>query len=257
MKIWFIRTFFLLALSLLVALPESASAQTLHLVGDAAYSPYSFNYGGASKGIDVEVVQEMGIRLGIDINLELVSRSRMMEMLKNGECDGVLALRPTEENMALALLLRSNPLHVGTYSAFMKRAQRFEVNGLEDLKGHSVGVLEGMDLGREFKKLVAAEAIRAQVYVDEPRAIGALLRGEIEAFIGQTNAVHFQLTKMGMSNTIQAEGKPLVRAGGEYLGISKSSAYPDKAALLKLMELALSDIIADGTYRRIVHRYML
>ncbi len=251
------NTRFAIILGLLFLLAVPASAQTLHLVGDAAYEPYSFNYGGTLKGIDVELVQELAVRLGLDIRLELVDRARMMAMLKNGECDGVLALRPTKAIKEMALLLRTQPLHVGSYSAFMRRAKRFEVNSLEDLKGHKVGLLEGMDLGRKFKAMQQSGEIESVVYATVSKVIGALIRGEVDVFIGQTRAVHHRLSKMGMSNTIQAEGKPLVKRGGEYLGLSKRSAYPDKIALLRLIDLALADIIADGTYRRIVHRYIL
>lgn len=244
-----------------LGLAPLASAQTaapsLHLVGDAAYAPYSFNYGGAAKGIDVEVVQELAVRLGLDIRLELTSRTEMMRMLREGRCDGVLSLLPTQENRKLALLLRRHPLHVGSYSAFMLRAARFEVNGPDDLKGHSVAIAEGTDLGAGFRAMVRGKELTVTEYPSKSMAVGALLRREVEVFIGQTRAVHHLLDKGGMSGTVQAEGRPLFKRGGEYLGLSRLSAWPDKEKLLGLMELALADIFADGTYRRIMHRYVL
>lgn len=250
-----------LVLFALVRVPEVVAqtlhAQTLHLVGDAAYAPYSYNYGGENRGIDVEVVEELGSRLDLDIRLELVARPEMLRMLREGRCDGVLSLRPTEENRELALLLRKHPLHVSTFSAFLHRARRFPVRSLEDLKGRSVALLEETNLGGKFKAMVRSGEIEVMEYPSNSRAVGALLRGQVEAFIGQTRAVHDLLDKGGMSGTVLAEGKPLFKRGGEYLGLSRRSAYHGKEELLKLMELAMADIIADGTYRRIVHRYVL
>lgn len=251
--------FVILLAALCCLIPFGAMAQTptLHLVGDAAYAPYSFNYGGVFKGIDVEVVQELGIRLGIPVRVELLSRTDMLRKLNEGSCDGLLALRPTDENKAKAFFLRTHPLHVSTYSAFIRRAAQFEVTGLEDLSGKTVGLLEAVDLGRKFKQAVKDGQVTVKTYANKSRAIGALLKGEVDAFIGQTKATHHLLGKMGMTNTVQAEGKPLFKRGGEYLALLKASAYPEKESLLKLMELALADIFADGTYRRIVHRYVL
>jgi polar amino acid transport system substrate-binding protein len=235
----------------------SGALRPLYLVGDESYAPYSYRDAGEARGIDVEVVGEMARRLGLELRLELVSRARLRELLASGECDGAFALRPTRENLALAQLLRSAPLHAGSYSAFIKTSERFSIAGLEDLRGKDVGVLEAQDLGREFAALAREGAFRVLEFADESRAVGALLRGQVEVFLGQTQAVQLLLAKGGMSGTIQAEGPPLVRAGGEYLGLSLNSDYPEKEALARLMELALRDMLADGTYRRIVHRYIL
>lgn len=259
MKRRFVSCVLCLAMLGLVLHVSSALAgePVLHLVGDAAYAPFSFNYGGEYKGIDVEVVQELGVRLGIPIQVELLGREEMLRKVQEGGCDGFLALRPTEQNKQQVIFLRSHPLHVSTYSAFLRRASRFEVQSLDDLSGHTVGLLDGVDLGREFKRAVREERLFTKIYGAKWQAIGALLKGEIDAYIGQTKATHHLLEDMGMSSTVQAEGKPLFKRGGEYLALLKGSSYPDKTALIKLMQLALEDIFADGTYRRIVHRYVL
>ena len=58
----------------------SANPSNLYVVVDDDFPPFSFEDDGKVKGVDIDIIQEMGKRLGIEIKIDLVPWKRLLKM---------------------------------------------------------------------------------------------------------------------------------------------------------------------------------
>ncbi|MEF2145940.1 MAG: transporter substrate-binding domain-containing protein [Desulfovibrionaceae bacterium] len=245
----------LISIMLLAALALPAQAESLLFVTEAGYAPYSFDGDGAVRGLDVELFRELAKRLELDVRVETRPRAEMLRMLERGECHGAFALGFTLQREGFAVFARKQPLHVNSYDLFSSTGRRLAYAGPESLADRRVALPEGVVLEPELAEAALRGVVSFRTCLDEAEAVRLLLQGEVEAFVGQTRATYDLLTKMGMTSTVVASGRKLGHDGG-YVALSRRAGWENPEAMARLMELLLSDMVVDGTYRKVEARYI-
>ena len=83
----------------------------LKFVTDDNFEPFAYIENGRIKGIDCDIVREMGRRLGVEIGIELVPWKRLLFMTETGKCDGSFSLFKTKEREEFGIFAFPVPLH--------------------------------------------------------------------------------------------------------------------------------------------------
>ncbi len=66
------------------------------------YPPYEYEEDGEVKGIAVDIITEGFTRLGYEVDITLYPWTRALNMVKNGDADGIFTAYKTEERLTFA-----------------------------------------------------------------------------------------------------------------------------------------------------------
>jgi len=247
----------LLAALLCLALPAaSAQARAVKFVADVDFAPYSMFIDGAPAGIDVELLQAAADKAGVTIDIELKPLDQVVRMLKEGTCDGAFALFRTPEREKVALFMDASPVHVSDFVLFTKVGDTFPFGAYDDLKGKTVGRVQGTFLGDEFAAAQAAGVVTVKDYPDLSSSLRGLLMDEIQAYAGNIDVTYYRLKAMGMTSSITYLSKKLLDKQPAYMAMSRAADLPEKEDILQRLGVALDQMRRDGSYNKIARRYL-
>lgn len=247
---------FAISLLFVLSLAAWAGAQPLTFVGDSGFAPYSMLQGGKAVGIDVEVFQEAARRAGIDCAVELVPWEQVVQRIKSGKSHGGFSFFRSPAREEYALYVDQAPVHTSDYVMFTRNGHTFDFRDWQDLRGKRIGVNKGFRFSEAFDAQVAQGVIEQVEFDSESQNIAALLKGRVDAFIGQLDTTYYQLERMGMSSTIVYLPKVVMKDRPAYLVFSKNSGLKNTEQLARRFGMALRTMYRDGTYNKIARRYL-
>jgi len=234
----------LLAVLLTLAAAGMASAQVLRVGSDVAYPPFEYvdEARGEYVGFDMDIIREIGRRLGMDVQVINVAWEGIIPGLLSGHYDVIISAMTITNERAQAVDF-SDP-YFATGQVILVRADDDRIKEPADLKGKRVAVQIGTT--GHF----AAERIEGAVvehYPLTPEAILALKLGRADAVVlDELVALEEVRANPGQ---VKVVGTPFTI---EYYGIAIRKGNPD---LLRAINLALAQMKADGTYDEIYDRW--
>ncbi len=241
----------------------SATAEDIHvaLYGDDAYPPYSFDEGGAVRGIYPEIIREAGKRMrGFSLTIRLLPWRRLLEAAKRGEVFAIFPpyYRPVERRYLTAY---SAPILDETLAVFCNSDILASPRPAwpEDYYGLHIGKnLAFSTGGPAFDQAVEDGMIRLEEIPGTELNVRKLLEGRIDCYINDRIAVLWTIkrqfrTTYRYSNRIR-EGATISSEQGflAYSGFYKAK-YRD--GFIKAFDQALRSLQADGTVDQIVRGY--
>lgn len=233
----------------------TAQAQKLRVQGDYAFPPYSYLRDGKPAGIDVDIVQELGRRSGVQFELELVPFKRVVESVRAGSIDAGMALLHNAEREGFALF--TGVLHNSTYSLFVLKDKPLRFDGsLNSLQGQRIGKVRGFFISEAFDAEVAAGRIQVEETAGAEQGLQMLRLGRVDAVSGQTVVTRYLAQQNGMGEALRVLPLPLVPDKPAFLVLSRAAAIPDREALGERLRLALEQMHKDGSVARIEARHL-
>ncbi len=231
----------LLALAHLL-LAATLSADSLRLTMTGAYRPFSSpDDSGTLVGFDVDIAREVARRLGREPEIIQVRWDGLPAHLQSGNSDlicGSMAITPPRlERMHFSL-----PYYVSG-------AQLFVRQGLDSVEGLRLGVTRGTTF-EDFINNNPDQFPGTSVltYESEAHIVAALRADKVDGFISDRIIGGFY---------INAGGGGIVPLGGllyrEACGIA---ARKDSGELVSQVNQALIDMVNDGTYTSIFHKWV-
>jgi ABC-type amino acid transport substrate-binding protein len=151
------------------------------VVGTSAdWPPYEYVEDGKIVGIDVDIARKIAERLGVDLEVRDMKFSALIEAVKRGDVDIVIAdmaITPEREKQVLF----SIPYQVDSSVVIARRGAN--IRSIDDLRGKTVGVQVGTvqedwavkTLG-DYSKIVRYD----KVY---PYMVEALRKGDLDAIV--------------------------------------------------------------------------
>ena len=210
---------------------------TLLVGSDINFAPFEFIEDGEEKGFDIDLMNEIAERLGLEVEYVNTGFDNIFTQLAGGEFDAIIsAVTITEERQQTIAF--TDP-YFQANQALVTTADS-GIAGVDDLDGKDLGTqagTTGLDYARE--NFTDANIVE---FPDAPAGFTAMAAGQIDAmFIDVPVAVE------------QVEGNDdfeLVEevSTNELYGIG---VQQDNEALLEAINGALEEIIADGTYAEI------
>ena len=224
------------------AKPAGGDAPPIVFAGDQDYRPLSFLDGGEPRGLDVEVAEALGAKLGRKVRVELLDWVIAQEAVRTGSADVLLGMSVTEERKA------SFDFSVAAFEhefVLFVRSDGLRIRDPDDLSGATVGVTQaGLP-----RKLLAARADVTLVPVKSYGEGFALLAGgKIDAFAADLWVGSYTIQRDHLSDVTVA-GPPFAR---QRYGMAVRKG---NLALLDEVNRGLARLEQDGTLARIRERW--
>ena len=227
--------------------PAPAPAKVYVVGTDAAYAPFeSQNEKGEIVGFDIEVVQAVAKKAGIEVKFVNTPWEGIFNALGQGDRDMVVsAVTITDERNATMDF--SAPYFDAQQLIAVKVTSK--VAKFADLKKLKVGVQTGTTGDEAVSKLLGKTSTDIKRFESTPLALKELEAGGVDAVVADNGVVvHYVANNPGGKFKTVAD-KEFVP---EQYGIALKKGNTE---LLEKINKGLADIKADGTYDQIFSKY--
>ena len=227
--------------------PAPAPAKVYVVGTDAAYAPFeSQNEKGEIVGFDVDVVQAIAAKAGIQVKFVNTPWEGIFNTLQQGDRDMVVsAVTITDERKQTMDF--SDPYFDAAQLIAVKESSK--VTKFADLKKLKVGVQTGTTGDEAVTKLLGKTSTNIKRFESTPLALKELEAGGVDAVVADNGVVAHYVAN---------------NPGGKFKALSDKEFVPEQygiavkkgnAELLGKLNQGLAAIKADGTYAQIYAKY--
>lgn len=210
----------------------------LRVGSDLDFAPFEFIEDGEEKGFDIELVNEIADRLGLEVEYVNASFDTIFTQLAGGEFDLIVsAITITDER--LETIDFSDPYFAANQALVVQAGS--EIGAVDDLADRDVGAqagTTGLDYARD--NFTESRIVEFPTY---PAAFTALEAGQLDAVLADLPVAAEEVDGSDGALEIVEEVDTNELYG---LGVQK-----DQDALLEAVNEQLAEIIADGTYEEL------
>lgn len=232
------------------AAPASAEERAQLKFCEDPWAPYTFGEIGSApeSGMAAELFKELGERLDIDFELQLLPWKRCLFWAESGDYDGVMLLTRNEDRAAYLTFTES--VHEDKNLVWHRADRRFDhsFENFSDLKGLRIGVAAGFNYGEAFKKAVKELDLEIE---EAPNILSNLRRldlGRIDVFLVNKPAAEFSMVEFpDLRERLSYSDGPF-KALPFYIGLSKASPV---VLELERFNQAITQMRNAGTLERI------
>lgn len=190
------------------AIPTAAESmaknKVVRILTDAVNAPFEFGAGTGVQGLDIDIGNEIGKDLGIEVKwVKVTGYEHLFELLKNGEGEILISAIAIDPKKAEEFAF-SNPYY-DSGDAIAHSPSKLDIKDLASLSGKKVGVATG----RPGDHFMANQKIASNVTITKfptmDDALGALNRTEIDAVVGDEPMITYSSFK-SFPNTVILPG---------------------------------------------------
>jgi ABC-type amino acid transport substrate-binding protein len=207
---------------------------------------------GHIRGIDVEVLEAISRQLGRPLKVQLMPWKRMEAMLTNPQsgisCAFAMSRTPARERY---LVLGEEPLHVTRYTLFIRVQDRVALRSLDRFQHTVVGVRRGFRLPGALTEAVQQGRVLLEEVDQDEVNFRKLALGRVQAVLTNLDVGHYTLAQLRLSGIVPQD-EPLMRLPTFIAYTREAKGLPPMADI----DAALRRLKQDGTYARIVARYL-
>jgi len=232
---------------------ELASHQTVFIIArDTTW--HSLQLFGKEKNLTAftnELMTTITSETGLHFRWLETNSNTLLEVLSNGECDGVLTtLRPTTYNRQTYLF---SDLFLETGPVLLVRADS-KINSLQDLRGQVVGLAWSAPLlyNAAFQSNTNAYNILIINYVSATQALDALIKDQLDGVILETTAA-YTLAENQYAGKVKIVNRPITDEGLRLITL-KNDAMEE---FIAEFNGALSTLRQDGDYTQLIDKWNL
>lgn len=228
--------------------PEEPEVTTLEegvlTVGsDIPYPPFEFRKGGKLTGFDIDLMNEIAARLGLEPKYVDTGFDTIFTQLAGGRFDVVIAastITPEREEQVNF----SDPYYNSQQSLTVQSDSG--ISSVDDLTdGMTVAVQNGTT-GKAWAEENLPDGVDIRAFPEGPDGYTALEAGQVDAVINDEPTAIAEIAErdgLEIAETIDTQ---------EGYGIAVD---PNNEALLEAVNAALAEMVEDGTYSDIYGRY--
>lgn len=164
----------------------TSQAETLVVLGDHAYAPVIFSQNGKPTGLLPAILARASALTGDHYDLRLSPWKRAYELAARGE-GGVVGVSLNKDRARIFDF--SRPLYDDDIQIVTLKGKTFPYAKLEDLKGKTIGGINGASYGDDVDKAIASGLFVVDRDVGQAGRLRKLLAGRLDAaFIGNGQA---------------------------------------------------------------------
>jgi ABC-type amino acid transport substrate-binding protein len=215
---------------------------------DIPWPPFEYRKGGALIGFDIDLIKEIGDRLGLEITDEDIrdtSFDTIFTQLAGGQYDVIVAASTITAEREKQINF-SEPYYNSQQSLTVESGA--DLTSVDDLsEGMVVGVQNGTT-GKAWAEENVPEGVEIRSFKQGPDGFTALEAGQVDGVINDEPTALAEIEQRGGQTLELVETIDT----GETYGIGVN---PQNQALLDAVNQTLNEIIQDGTYKEIYDRY--
>ncbi|HAK46546.1 MAG TPA: hypothetical protein DCO79_11595 [Spirochaeta sp.] len=206
--------------------------------------PLGYIENGQPKGEHVDYLQAIADKAGIDIDIEVVPKSKVFAGIKSGDIDVSIFFRASKWDNFVEYAGKVRDIRIVAVNRVGK-----PLNSYTDLYNSSrVGVLANTSISDEFDNDSSINRFSVPNYETMLKTIAG---GRIDTGVGNAIVLSYLTNKLGFSSKIQSEGITL-GSNAQWLQFSKKADNLDQ---LDKFSAALEALKADGTLDSILDGY--
>jgi len=215
------------------------------------YPPYEYEEDGEIKGIAVEIIREGFSRLGYDVSITLYPWTRALNMVKNGDADGIFTAYKTDERLEFADY--SNEVLIQqSVSLFVIQGSNIKFDGdLDNVRKYSFGVVRDVSYGEKFDTMFKNNEFAYEETNTGESNLQKLINGRFDILISNTFGALSIIKKEHISDQV-IELKPVVESVPSYIAFSKKRNLTDLRDEFDEILIVMKN---DGTIDRIIDAY--
>ena len=227
----------------------AASGKKWVIASDTVFKPFEYtDASGNFVGIDVDIVAAVAADQGFDYEIKSLGWDAAIAACQAGQADGMIAgASITEERKANGWLF-SDGYYTATQS--MTVAADSDITGFDGLKGKDVAVKTGTQGATYAESLKDEYGFNLVYFEDSPTMYQAVLGGQCVACFEDTPIMQATIKDNGLALKCLED---TANAGGDY-GFAIFNA--DNQELLDMFNKGLANIKANGTYDKIIAKYL-
>ena len=223
--------------------PEDNTPGVLTVGIEPAFPPFEFlAENGELQGFDVDLMKTVGERMGVDVKFESLPFDGLIAALQAESIDAAISgMTNTEERSQVVDFSRP---YIEAGLAIAVQSSNTDIQGLQDLERKKIGVKIGTTGAEQAAEIPGAEISTFQAI---ELALKELANGSVDAVINDAPVTLDEIAKENISG-VKVVGDLITQ---EYYGI----AVPKGSSNLELINQALDEMMADGTYAEIYQRW--
>ena len=206
------------------------------------FKPFEFVDNGEPAGFDIELMNEIASRLGVEPEYVDVPFDTLFDRLSTGDFDVIISaitITPEREEM----IAFTDPYFAADQA--LAAAKNSKLAGLADLVDKDVAV-EGGTTSLDYARKELPKAARIVEFPSTEASFAAVQTGQVDAVLTDLPVAAEQV-KNGAGFKIIAEVET-----GELYGIGVQA---DHTTLAEAINSQLAEIIADGTYEQLYAKW--
>lgn len=249
MRKWLVGLMVLAAsiVGMVAGVPNAHAASSHYTITtDTTFPPFEFQtQGGDYRGIDMDMLKEIAKREDFTYTLKPMSFNAGVQAVQAGQVDGILAgMSITDE--------RKQTFDFGTpyYKSgiVMAVANKSKVDSLDDLKGKTVAAKTGSSGAMYTQRMAKKYDFKITYFNDSNTMYNDVIIGNTVAAFEDQPVMAYAI-QQGTKMKIVTDP-----ADGNWYGFGVKKG--DNAELLKKFNEGYAKIVKDGTYDKIVNRYL-
>ena len=218
------------------------------------FPPYNYHFAQKFIGIDVDIIAEAGLLLGVELKTIPLSWPRAILGFEAGQADGLYQVAPTPARFQRWNMV--GPMRM-TRQSFAIRADDPRQDALASdlatgapydlslLAGQRVGVVNGFTYTEAFDR---ATGFEKEGSIDDLTSLRKLLLGRVTTVLGGSANLRYAARRLGVSARIRILQPPLAEVP-RYVSFRRDAAGDAKA---RLMQEALAELWLRGSIERIL-----
>ena len=209
----------------------------LQVATEGTYPPFSMRSpDGQLDGLEIRVMKEVARRLGLEYTPILIKWDSLLVGLMADQYDVISAAMDITPERQKQVLFADGWLESG---GRIVTPQNSSIKSGDDLKGKTVGAL----VSSTWSKIATDKGANVKNYKAEADALQDLANGNIDAVITDSIAAAYAIKNAKMPLAITDDYVSHIQKGFPF--------KKEKTNLVKAVNKALADMIADGTYAKL------
>ncbi len=219
-------------------------AETVRIIAEDDWYPYSAKFDTGSRGIAVDIVRAAFKAEGVDVVFDVMNYDRGMEMVKDGNAVGCFDAPRTGE-IENIYLWHDKALFSAAGFFYASSDFKGRINSMQDFDGKTVGLTQGYGYGNEIDMNTAMVKKYSHNDATLIRKLSAKRLDFIVLF--DKIAEHLMPWENGVPRMV-----PVFKASSIDIYLAFSKSHPEGSKYRDIFSRGFVKIEADGTYQKII-----
>lgn len=227
---------------------EKVGNEVIKIGTSGGYHPFTFkNAEGKLDGFEIDVWNEIGKRIGYDVEYATAEFSGMFGMLDTGKIDTIANQITITEQRKEKYLFPTPYVYSGAQLIVKKGNE--DIKSLEDLKGKKVGVSLGSNYEQVIREYDKNKEIEVITYEDFVGSLQDVAIGRIDAVVNDKLAAIINIQESGLE--LQLGGDPVQPLENAFPFVNNDK----NKELIEKINKAIEEMSADGTLAKISDKW--
>lgn len=214
------------------------------------YPPFEFvDEKGDFVGFDMDLIQEVGKRLGVEVKIEPLEFESLIASLKQGKIDAIIAcMSPDEERLKEADFTK--PYYNTKHGILAKPDGKADIKELSDVLKYDFGVQTGTTMATWAKGQIDAGAVKesqVKYYTDANAGALDVKNGRLGAFVVDLPVAYEKAKELELEVAVETV---LEKDEDPGIVLQKGSAE-----MLEKLNKIIDEMMADGTVKELEDKW--